>query len=85
MTLVLVVEVVEVVLVVLLLMLFCNCTVTLVGGLIPSVCALSRLTCITALRSAPQVSPCRDRPQFLRQSHLIRRARTTIAPCEGNC
>src|ERR1700680_1100784 len=42
----LVVEVVEVVLVVL--RLFCSCTVTLVGGLIPSVCALSRLTCITA-------------------------------------
>src|SRR5271157_2379018 len=34
---------------VLVLMLGCNCTVALVGGLMPSVCDLSRLTCMTAI------------------------------------
>ena len=55
------------------LMLFCNCTVRLVGGLMPSVCDLSRLTCMTAT-SISTSGRARFCYGFPRQCHLIGRA-----------
>ena len=69
-----------------LLMLGCSVTEALVGGLIPSLCALSRLTCITATSiSTSGLALSRSSTSFCANAIWSGVPRTTIAPCEGNC
>ena len=68
------------------LMLGCSATVTLVGGLMPRVCALSRLTCMTAISiNTSGFDLSRSSTSFCASAIWSGVPRTTIAPCEGNC
>src|SRR6266536_3706353 len=63
----------------------CNCTVMLVGGLMPSVRFLSRLICITATSTTTSdLDLSRSLTNFCASATWSGVPRTTIAPSEGS-
>src|SRR5215813_13927549 len=63
----------------------CRATVTLVGGFMPRVCALSRLTCMTATSTITSERDLSRSPTNFSASAIWSGVpRTTSAPCEGN-
>src|SRR6202162_5083504 len=81
----LVLVVVLVVLVVLVLRLFCSATVALVGGLMPRLWVLSRLTCMIATSTITSGRALSRSPtNFFARAIWSGVPRYTRAPCEGN-
>ena len=67
------------------LMLFCNATVALVGGLMPKLRILSRLTCMTATSTiTSDLALSRSPTSFSASAIWSGVPRTTSAPCEFN-
>src|SRR5271157_2696971 len=73
-------------LLVLLLVLACSCTVALVGGLMPRVCTVSRLTCIKA-KSMTTSGDARSKSLTIFSANKTWSGvpRITIASWESNC